>query len=39
MCCRELQGVLPAGVVVSALIIDDLGRMGVPGEVAATAGF
>ncbi|KAI8470687.1 MAG: molybdopterin biosynthesis protein [Monoraphidium minutum] len=32
-------GVLAAGSEVSALIIDDLGRMPVPGEVPATEGF
>jgi gephyrin len=36
----QREGVLPAGAEVSALVIDDLGRMPQgPGEVAATEGF
>lgn len=35
----QRAGVLAAGSEVSALIIDDLGRMPVPGEVPVTEGF
>lgn len=33
------EGLLAAGARVSALLIDDLGKMPVPGEVAPTPGF
>jgi gephyrin len=35
----QASGALAAGTEVSALIIDDLGRMPVPGEVPVTEGF